>query len=161
MDRKFIKPIEDRFMRGLISGFIAGTLKDIPDFFLADLLKIKHLAFWDYAGEMILNRIPKVFIDHILAFLTEVTFSLGLGIIYALLIIPKFPTRHYLIRGTIYGCACWFTLMSVIKLFHITPLFAWDILTPLLTLLFSGGYGMLLAYLDNFFAPSIKNPIYN
>lgn len=153
MSKRFLKPIEEQFMRGLTGGFIAGFLKDIPDVFLVDLLKIKHLAFWDYVGEMILNHIPKTLVEHIIAFGIQVAFSLGLGIIYSVIVIPRFPTKHHLVRGAIYGSACWFVLMSVIRLFHITSLFHRDLLTPLTTLLFSSGYGILLAFLDQYFSP--------
>jgi hypothetical protein len=153
MSRKFLKPIPDQFMRGLIGGLIAGTVKDIPDVVLVDLFKIKHLAFWDYVGEMILNQIPKSIFEHFIAFTLQVAFSLGLGIIYSTIVIPGFPTKHYLVRGAIYGSACWFVLMSIIKLFHITPLFAHNLRTPLLTMLFSAGYGLLLAVLDRYFSP--------
>lgn len=153
MSKGLLKPIEDQFMRGLTGGFIAGFIKDIPDVFLVDLFKIKHLAFWDYVGEMVLNHIPKGFIEHFIAFVIQVAFSLSLGIIYSNLFIPKFPTKHHLVRGAIYGSACWFVLMSVIRLFQITPLFNRDLLTPLLTLFFSAGYGLLLDFLDQFFSP--------
>ncbi|HEX3047040.1 MAG TPA: hypothetical protein VHY08_19960 [Bacillota bacterium] len=145
--------INDRFLRGLTGGLIAGTCKDLPDIFLVDLFKIKHLAFWDYVGEMILNQIPKSLSDHILAFIIEVAFSLGLGIIYSIIVIPAFPSKHYLVRGMIYGSACWFILMSLIKLFHISSLFVFDKFTPLATLFLSAVYGLMLAFLDKYFAP--------
>ena len=148
-----IKPITDGFMRGLVSGFLAGALKDIPDLFLVELFQVKRIAFWDYVGVMILNRMPQGFGDHLLAIIIEITFSMGLGIIYSLKVIPAFSTRHFLIRGMVYGCACWFILESVIKLYHITSLFDNDIITPLLALLFSSGYGLLLALADRFFTP--------
>ena len=154
MRRRFLKPIEDRFIRGLTGGLIAGIIKDIPDIFLCVLWNIKKLAFWDYVGEMIFNKIPKNFLEHFLAFCIQVSFSLGLGIIFSIIVIPAFPTKHYLVRGVFYGSSCWFVLMSIVKLYHISNLLTQDLLTPMLTLLFSAGYGLLLAYLDRHFSPN-------
>jgi hypothetical protein len=148
-----LKPVEDRFFRGLVAGVIAGILKDIPDILLVNLSHLKRQAFWDYVGEMIFNKIPRSFPEHFWAFGIEVTFSLGLGVIYSMIIIPVLPTRHYLIRGAVYGSACWFMLISTVKLFHITPLFTRDLFTPLTTLLFSSGYGIMLAFLDELLTP--------
>lgn len=153
MRQKLLNPIEDTFMRGLVGGLVAGIVKDIPDIFLVDLFKIKQLAFWDYVGVMIFNRIPSSFIDHLVAFIVQVAFSLGLGIIYSTVIIPKFTTKHYLVRGLVYGSACWFFLMSLIKLYNVTKILSHDLFTPIATWLFSIGYGILLAYLDHYFSP--------
>lgn len=154
MRRGFIKPIEERYLRGLFAGLIAGVIKDIPDLFLVDLFKIKKLGFWDYVGEMFFAQIPRSFFEHFVAFSMEVAFSMALGIIFSQIIIPLFPTKHYLVRGTIYGCSCWFVLSSVIKLFYISALITkGDLFTPLATLLFSAGYGLLLGYLDKVFSP--------
>lgn len=154
MSRGFIKPIGDGYMRGILAGLIAGVTKDIPDLFLVDLFKIKKLGFWDYVGEMFFSSIPHSFLDHLIAFSLEVAFSLALGILYVQIIIPLFPSKHYLIRGAIYGCSCWFVLSSVIKLYHISALMTkGDQFTPLSALLFSAGYGLLLGYLDKLFSP--------
>lgn len=153
MSRKFLKSIEDKFLRGLIAGLIAGIIKDFPDLFLVDLFKIKHIAFWDYTGVMVFNKIPQSFFEHFLGFVVQVAFSLGLGIIYSVIVIPKFPTSHYLVRGAIYGGACWFALISIIKLYNVNSLLTHDLFTPMATLLFSSCYGLLLGFIDNYFSP--------
>lgn len=145
--------IKDQFIRALVGGLIAGVIKDIPDIFLVELFKIKKLAFWDYVGVIIFSEIPHNFPEHLANIIIEVVFSAGIGIIYSMIIIPVLPTKSYLIRGSVYGSACGFTLISIVKLFNINLLITHDLFTPLATLFFSACYGLLLAFLENYFSP--------
>ncbi|HBF37302.1 MAG TPA: hypothetical protein DDW50_08265, partial [Firmicutes bacterium] len=55
--------MNDPFLRGLIAGLIAGTVKDIPDSILHSLFHLKELSFWDYAGVLAFNRMPTGFVE--------------------------------------------------------------------------------------------------
>lgn len=150
---KLLKPNSDPIFRGLIAGLIAGTLKDIPDIFLCELTRVKQFAFWDYVGEMIFNRIPHTFLEHFLCFLIQVAFSVGLGVIFTAIVSRLLPTKYPWLLGLIYGGSCWFVLISILKLYHITLLFPRDLLTPSLTLLFSAGYGLILVAVNERMKP--------
>ncbi len=149
----FKNKIADIFLRGISVGLIAGTVKDIPDLFLVLLWRVKKVAFWEYVSQICLHMKPNNFIEHLIAFSIQVVFSLGLGIIYSMVIVPKISTRHYLLRGVLYGTSCWFILISSLEFYKITPVLTDDVVTPVLTLVFSAFYGLLLAYLDKNWAP--------
>jgi hypothetical protein len=105
--------------------------------------------YFDYAGYIGFNRIPHTFIEYIFAYILEVTFSTGLGVIFSLLS-PKIPSRHYLIKGMMFGGLIWYIVTSMIKLDKITKLMTHDLITPLLTLMFSIIYGLIIAYVDHY-----------
>ena len=77
--------MKNAYIRGIIAGFIAGTLKDIPDVILGLVFEVKGLTYLDYAGYMWFNRIPHTFSEYLFAFGVEVTFSTGLGAVFSLL----------------------------------------------------------------------------
>jgi hypothetical protein len=156
----FLKPTKDFFIRGVIAGVIAGTLKDIPDILLVDLFKVKQLAFWDYVGEILFNKIPYTFMEHLTAFLVQVVFSIGIGVIYTSIVARFLPTKHHFIRGLLYGGFCWIILTSTVKLYNITSLLTKGLISPLLTLLFSVGYGLLIAYVDEYLKAETENKIF-
>ena len=157
MTNRFLKPTNDFFIRGVIAGVIAGTIKDIPDILLVDFFKVKQLAFWDYVGEILFNKIPVTFMDHFTAFLVQVIFSIGIGVIYTGIIARFIPTKHHFIRGLLYGGFCWIVLISTVKLFNISSLLSKGLISPLLTLLFSMGYGLLLEYVDQYLKTGFEN----
>ncbi|TCL76881.1 hypothetical protein EDC14_1001166 [Hydrogenispora ethanolica] len=143
------KPVDDRFLRGLIAGLIAGFIKDIPDFLPRKWFHVKQLDFWDYLGEMALGGMPRNFGGEMVAFLIELGFSIGLGAVFTCIVAPLFPTRHHLVRGVFYGGSCWFILISIIKLYRITELMPKNPITPLSTLAMSVCYGWLVAFIDH------------
>jgi hypothetical protein len=141
--------MKDAYIRGIIAGLIAGTLKDIPDVILDLTFKVKALMCLDYAGYIGFNRIPHTFMEYLFAYGLEVVFSAGLGVIFSLLS-PKIPSKHYLIKGMMFGGFIWYVLTSMVRMIKITKLMTTDLVTPFLTLLFSIGYGLVVAYIDHY-----------
>lgn len=149
----FIKSTQDQMMRGVIAGLVAGVVKDLPDLLLQYGLHIKKLVFWDYVGIMLLNNKPSNFMEHLVAFCLQVTFSLGLGVVYSVFIAPRIKTKHYLIRGLLFGAFCWFVLVSIVRLYYVKILLVPDIVTPVFTIILSSLYGLLVAWVDHRLTP--------
>jgi hypothetical protein len=138
----------DTFIRGLIAGFLAGILKDIPDA-LIHVFRIRKLGFWDYAGAVGLNRLPSTWIEHLLAFGLEVIFSTGLGAIFVFLAERIIKTRHYLLLGAFFGGSVWFLVTGLIKIFDLKDLQTYTLSEPIINLFLSMAYGLLLMGLDH------------
>ena len=139
----------DTFFRGLIAGFTAGIVKDIPDFFLHSVFHFKKLSFWDYAGVVTFNKMPHSFIEHVVAFGFQLIFSTGLGIVFIFLASKVVKTKHYLLEGLVFGSSVWFIITAAIKVFRITELQTKGLSDPLITLLLSMAYGLLLMVIDH------------
>jgi hypothetical protein len=98
---------QDKFMRGIIAGTIAGLIKDIPPLIIYIAKLDIFPTYWDYTGMIALGKVPNTAFDILLAIIVEVAFSMAIGIIlvYAISIIK---THHYLIKGAFFGAAVWF-----------------------------------------------------
>jgi hypothetical protein len=138
----------DIFLRGIIAGFIAGTVKDIPDSILHSIFHLKELSFWDYAGVMALNRMPSKFIEIALALGFEIMFSTGLGVVFSFLAAKVIKTKHYLLLGLLFGCSIWFFVTTAVKIFGLTQLQTKNLSDPAITFMLSVAYGLLLTVID-------------
>jgi hypothetical protein len=138
----------DTFIRGLIAGFLAGIVKDIPDV-LVNVFRIHKLSFWDYAGVVGLNRLPSTWFELVLAFGLEVVFSTGLGVIFVYLAERVIKTRHYLLLGAFLGGSIWFLVTALIKVFALQELQTHSLAEPWVNLLLSMAYGLLLMGFDH------------
>jgi hypothetical protein len=133
-------------MKGVIGGAIAGALKDIPDAIFHYILKITDITFWDYAGIIVLKRHPEGILEHVYSFLYEVTFSILIAVIYIHLI-PYLQTKHYLLRGAVFGAIVWFFIQAAALAFRIEAVIVRsDLITSIVNSVNSLIYGMILAY---------------
>jgi hypothetical protein len=141
--------LNDPFLRGLIAGLIAGTVKDIPDSILHSLFHLKELSFWDYAGVLAFNRMPTGFVEITMAVSFEVVFSMGVGVLFTILADKPIKTKHYLLLGLSFGGAIWLFITAVIKVFRLTQLQTKNLSDPLITFMLSVAYGLLLTVIDH------------
>ncbi len=135
--------MKERFIIGVIAGTIAGILKDIPDTAFHFLFQITNITFSDYAGTIALGHRPAGLAEHLYAVFYEIVFSIFIGIIFVNLA-PYFQTKHYLLRGAIYGALVWFSIRCAVMAFGIRPLVDGDILSATINSLNSILYGMIL-----------------
>jgi hypothetical protein len=141
--------MEEQFIKGVIGGTIAAFAKDIPDALVHMIFKITKLSFWDYSGIIATGKHPVGILEQVYAFGYEVIFSIFLGIIYAN-IAPHINTKHYLLRGAIYGAMVWFVIRMAVIAYQITALFNEDINTAIAHSIGSILFGMVLAWVVNF-----------
>ena len=115
------QPYREIFLRGIISGFIAGAIKDL---FATVLVwrKVIHNHFWNYAAILAFNQPPHSWGMTWFAVILELFFSTLVGYLYCLLL-PALKTRHPLIQGTYYGCFVWFLIRCIVLTFSIRELF--------------------------------------
>jgi hypothetical protein len=141
--------MKERFIIGVVAGTIAGILKDIPDAIFHFLLRITNITFSDYAGTIALGHRPAGLTEHLYAVFYEIVFSVFIGIIFVNLA-PYFETKHYLLRGAIYGALVWFTIRCAVMAFGITPLVDGDILSTIINSLNSILYGTILGVIIHY-----------
>lgn len=141
--------MDERFTNGIISGAIAGILKNIPNAIFHNWLKLSELSFWDYFAAVALFRHPSNLGEQLYVFIYEVCFCALLGIIYIYLK-EKVRTDHYLIKGAIYGFLIWFLVHTLILAYRIQQLIKTDLTTSLVNSLCSIVYGLLLAWIIHY-----------
>lgn len=139
---------EDTFIRGCISGLLAGMVKNFLDFCLISL-KIKSASFWKIASVIIFTNPPHGFIGNMVAVVVELIFCSFIGVVYTI-IRTNLKTRYPVVMGMFYGAIIWFFIKTSFLLFHVSE-FRKDltfIVNPISHLLLSILYGAILAYLE-------------
>jgi uncharacterized membrane protein YagU involved in acid resistance len=111
-----MKKSDDKLWIGLIAGIVATIWNELAT--LATLpLHFKH-NYWDYGSSLVFRHKPKNWKEFAIAILVQIFFSVQLSIIYAYYE-NKFPTKHYLIKGVIFGGTIWFLIQGILFLFDI------------------------------------------
>jgi hypothetical protein len=97
-----------------------------------------------------LKRHPQGLLEFILAFWYEIIFSIFIAIIYIYLI-PYLKTKHYLLRGAVYGTLVWFAVHAAALAFHIDAIInRSDVISSIVNSINSILYGIILAYLIHY-----------
>lgn len=112
--------VEDRFIRGFISGAVAG----IPAMLLNQLtyfLNLNSLTWTDFAAIFIYGRLPTTRLEDIFGLLAVIFFT-GLVGTFFVFIIVRISSRYYLFKSWIYGLTIWFSAFAITKLFTIMEL---------------------------------------
>jgi hypothetical protein len=138
--------LNDRFIKGVIAGTIAGLAKNIPDIFLHNVLKTSEKSFWDYASIIVSGRHPLGLFEQTYSFFFEIIFSIFLGLIYILLI-PYLKTNYNFLRGAIYGGIVWFAIRAWVVSFQISPLLQEGRNTMIVNSLLSILFGIILEWI--------------
>jgi hypothetical protein len=146
-DREGITLRSNKFMRGIITGIIAGLIKDIPSIIVHLLHSDVFPTYWDYTGMIGLGIVPNTALNIIFATVVELGFSMavGISIVY---IISKTKSHHYLIEGSFLGAAVWFSLRSIIWIFNVKDFAHPQMFAFIINFTTSIVYGLLIAYLD-------------
>lgn len=138
---------KDKFMRGLIAGFIAGLIKDIPSvtahLFQWDVFP----TYWDYSGMIAFGKVPHTATDIMIAIIVEVVFSMAIGAILVH-VISKIKSHHYLIAGAFSGAGVWFFIRATMWILDVKKFNQPQMLAFIINAATSIGYGLLIAYLD-------------
>ena len=106
--------MDDRFMRGFLSGLVAGIVMDAIDLTLY-WLKIDTFRFLDYSAVISFEKIASGPIEVIFALIIELVFKAGLGVLFVL-IVPKLKSNYLIIKGALFGVATWFVIYAIIVL---------------------------------------------
>ncbi|MEL7563475.1 MAG: hypothetical protein AAGU27_01110 [Dehalobacterium sp.] len=138
--------MNDRFIKGVIAGAIAGLVKNAPDLLFHNLFNITEKSFWDYANIITTGRHPQGLIEQLYSFFFEIIFSISVGLIYILLI-PYFKTKYNLLRGAIYGGMIWFMIRAWMSAFHIELLMQENRSTMIVNSMLSIMFGIILEWL--------------
>lgn len=141
---KWVKSlVEDKFIKGISCGLVAGIAKDIPDFIVHNILKRSDISFWDYAAVLSLGYHPRSTGEHLFSIFFELLFSAILGLIY-MKFIEHFPTRYKVLRGAAFGAFTWFALRSAAQAFHIRLLLRENLLSSAINASLSVLFGIVL-----------------
>jgi hypothetical protein len=110
--------MEDKLIRGILSGFVGSIAKDILGVILLYVVKLTTVSYWDYAGLIILLREPKGLAEHLFSTFVQLLFGMFLGAIYAYLS-PLLRCKFYIIKGAAYGILVWFVISVAILVFKL------------------------------------------
>ena len=146
---------DDKFLRGIIAGLIAGLAKDIPSI-VADFFINPFPSYWDYAGLVGFGVEPNTFFEYFYAILIELGFSAAIGVIIVY-INGIIPSKHFLIKGAFLGASVWLSISGLVFFTQIPQLSKPHIAATIINSLTSIGYGMLLTVIDRYLASKNKN----
>jgi hypothetical protein len=147
---KTIFIMKDKFIQGSIAGLIAGTLKDIPNLSFY-FLKLTEKTYFDYSGALAFDRPPKGIAEYVFAFCLQLMFSIFLGIIFSHLT-PKIKSKHYLLKGAVFGGAIWIFIKLGVLVFQIEILYFKNLSSAIENIANSIFYGIILAWICEFLA---------
>jgi hypothetical protein len=139
---------EDQFIRGIISGTIGGTLKDLPALILQYIFKNPNPTFWDYMSLLAIGRIPKSWDEYLLSIIVEVLWCIVLAIIFVYLQ-PKLSSKHYIMQGAGFGIFIWLIIRAVVYFLKATELIHSLPLTAVINGSISIFYGITVAIIDH------------
>lgn len=106
----------DRFTRGLVSGMAGGLVMNAWSF-IAFSLNIMHLRYLDWAGVILLGRLPSNVLETLFSLVIHIFWVGGLGVIFAFLL-KAVTTRYDLLKGIVYAVLVGFLTHVVPELFR-------------------------------------------
>lgn len=143
--------LNDRFIKGLISGVASGIVHDFLDI-ISNLIKIDKHTYFDWAGIVLYGKEPKTIIEYILTVSSKTFLTALLGILFAYLI-PKLTSKNLVIKGGIFGLTFWAIFFTSVYVFKIDKLMDTNAVSALSDGVNSIVFGIVLAlvyrYLDN------------
>jgi hypothetical protein len=141
--------MENKFIRAVISGVIAGIVKDLPNLVLRGYPRFTKIVLWEYAGAIALGRLPEGVLEHCYAFLLELLFGIFLGLIFVN--IPFLcQNEHNKLRGAFFGAFVWFVVRAVVLAFNIRVLLHENLGTSVINLLESIIFGCAFVCMGQF-----------
>lgn len=141
--------MKDKFIRGMISGFAGSVAKDFLGLILVYIIKLTPLSFWDYAGMIVFLRRPKGVMEYLFSMLIQLSFGMFLGSVYSYLS-PLLNSKHYIIKGAVYGTVVWFGISTAILVFKLNIEGHSTLNTAIANLLTALVYGAVLGVSDNY-----------
>ncbi len=141
---KWRQILKDRFVRGLLAGFIGG-LPTIVFNHSAFHLNLSTLRFLDFMAIIIYGHKPKIIWDSIFAGFATFGQVSVMGMLFAYLILA-IKSENYLIKGFVYGGFMWFLFYTAASLFKVHPLANIPLKTVISNLIGSSIWGISMAY---------------
>ena len=136
--------MEDRFIRGSIAGFIAGSVMSIISFILTGLLKFGEDFLFDYAGEMLYGAAPSTPVEVPIAIFAHIVWTTFLGILFAYLTLI-IGSSYILFKGWLFSLSLWFFLYAAGIMFEV-PLLKYNTASTVASHLITATiFGLLLA----------------
>jgi hypothetical protein len=136
--------MKDKLKIGLIAGIYATIFKEISNILSIWIIHAEH-TYWDYAGFIAFNQKPHG-INLAIAIFIQIFFSISLAAIYSYGV-RFFPTKLYLIRGSMFGGAVWFSIQAILFVLKISKLVSnkgiealWEFVTAII-------FGMIVSYM--------------
>jgi hypothetical protein len=129
MEMDFIK---DRLTQGFLAG-VAGWPLQVVFTHTMYWLHLTKYRYLDFAAVLTFNRLPKGWLDSLLAEFVVVVFLGVLGIIFAMLI-KVVTSMNLYFKGLLYGTFMWFAIYSAMTMYELKHIYPVDPMTAFLTL---------------------------
>jgi hypothetical protein len=134
---------KDKLKIGLIAGLYATIFKEISSLLSMWIIHAQH-TYFDYAGYIAFNQKPHGF-NLAIAIFIQIFFSASLAVIYSYGI-KLFPTKLYLIRGSMFGATVWFIIQAILFVLKVSKLVSnsgiealWEFMTAII-------FGIIVGY---------------
>lgn len=147
--------MNDRLVRGMLSGFIAGIAMNIIDLALY-YLGFLQLRYLDWAAIIIYSTKPVNLAEALFAQFAQLIFISFLGIVFAYSIL-FIKSKNILLRGLTFGIGTWFFLYAITELFKVEGTVPLRFNTAFSNFVTSAIYGLVLAYMLTFLDKKAKN----
>lgn len=135
--------LQDRLVAGFIAGAAGGIVMNIY-IQLAWFFNLTQVRYVDWASVLLYGHRPHGVGDAVFAQIVQVIFAGILGILFAYLILA-ISSRHYLLRGAIFGFAAFFLIYGATLLFELHEVIPLELPTVAVDFAGAGIFGLVLA----------------
>lgn len=142
----------DRFLIGLSSGMGAGVVMDLWGFLAKNVLHISTRSYIDWTAGVIYGSLPVYWYECLFALLTHLVWCGFLGITLSY-ILQRSSSRHFLLKGTLFGFLVGFFVFSIAILLRLPGFSKIPFATSLSNAIGGITWGLLAAKLQDWFYP--------
>lgn len=137
--------VEDRVLRGFISGLGAGVAMTIPDLILT-YLGFTEVLYRDWAAILINGYEAGSLLSRIIGHAGHLLFAGVMGILFAYFVLLT-SSRALYFKGVLFSLVIWFSSYVVVSLFQFSPLLIISPVTTVADGVTSMVYGLVLPWL--------------
>ncbi len=109
---------QDRFLRGFISGLLAGAIMQALNLFLVKVLNFGQDLLIDYSGEMLTGSKPATILEGAVYSIGHLIWTGFLGAIFVYLLL-LINSNFIILKGIIFSLVSWFLLYGAGIMFEI------------------------------------------
>lgn len=137
--------MKDRFLIGFIAGIVGGISSTLFNYPLY-ILKLAKLRLIDYAGSLILGKLPQGTTEIIFGELIHWGFCGAVGVLFAYLVSRNiFTNKNLWVKGWGLGLGLWFIINILTTIYKVENLVVVPVITALINALASSIFGIVMA----------------
>jgi len=150
--------LKDRFTRGFIAGFVAGSAMSVFSWLSYHVLDWTELRYLDWAAVVLYGRKPITLDEVLFAQLGHLFFAGLVGVGFAFLI-PRVTSMNFLLKSLVYSTFIWFMLYSVAIAYKMPFLSRISLESASSNLVGAIIYGLVLGPLLKYLDDRLRSPL--